>query len=149
MLTAYPISSLPVESATGGTYTGTVISYGLNMRTGPGTGYARITSLPNGTGLTLLARDAAGTWVKVQIVDGRQGWVHSGYISTNIMITLLPVEGGTTPTPTPGYRTHTVQHGENLFRIALWYGVNMYDIARLNGITNLAMIYVGQVLLIP
>jgi N-acetylmuramoyl-L-alanine amidase len=96
--TAYPISSLPVEGGTGSTYTGSVTSYGLNMRTGPGTSYAVVTSLPRGTVFTLLARDAAATWVKIQIADGRQGWVHSGFISTNIMITILPVEGGTIPT---------------------------------------------------
>jgi LysM repeat protein len=42
-----------------------------------------------------------------------------------------------------------VQPGENLFRIALRYGVSMWDIARLNNILNLRLIYAGQVLLIP
>jgi uncharacterized protein YraI len=152
ILTAYPISSLPLEYGTGGAYTGSVTSYGLNMRTGPGIGYARVTALSRGTGFTLLARDAASTWVKIQLYDGRQGWVHSGYFAANVAISALPVEGvpqPVPPTPPTGYRTHVVQAGENLFRIGLRYGVNMYDIARLNGITNLALIYAGQVLLIP
>ena len=153
--TSYPIAYLPLDYGTGGQYTGTVTSYGLNVRTGPGASYSRITAISRGTRVYLLARDAYATWLKIQLTDGRQGWVHSGYISTTTPIWNLPVEGGTQPptpvppTPVPGYRTHTVQPGENLFRISLRYGVNMYDVARLNGITNLTLIYVGQVLLIP
>lgn len=152
--TAYPISSLPIQFGASDSYTGTVVSYGLNMRTGPNASYPRITALSRGTGFRLLARDATGTWVKIQLFDGRQGWVHSGYITTTVAISVLPVEVVTPPTPpTPppstGYRTHVVQSGENLFRIALWYGVDMYTLAQVNGITNLTLIYVGQVLLIP
>jgi hypothetical protein len=45
--------------------------------------------------------------------------------------------------------THTVLYGQNLFRIALRYGVNMYDVAAANGITDVSRIYAGQVLVIP
>lgn len=45
--------------------------------------------------------------------------------------------------------THTVQVGENLFRIALRYGINMNDLASANGITDPTRIYSGQVLTIP
>lgn len=64
--------------------------------------------------------------------------------------------GGTAPTPsqpvTPpsGAATvHVVQPGENLFRIALRYGLDYYELARYNGISNPAMIYVGQQIKIP
>jgi len=50
-------------------------------------------------------------------------------------------------TGTPG--KHVVQAGENLFRIALRYGRTVDAIAKANGITNAALIYVGQVLTIP
>lgn len=45
--------------------------------------------------------------------------------------------------------THVVQVGENLFRIALRYGISLGALAQANGITNAAFIYVGQVLIIP
>lgn len=45
--------------------------------------------------------------------------------------------------------THTVQAGENLFRIALRYGVTMDAIADANGISDVRRIYSGQVLVIP
>ena len=52
------------------------------------------------------------------------------------------------PTPT-GPRTHVVQAGENLFRIALRYGMSVETLAQVNGITNPSLIYVGQQLKIP
>ena len=57
------------------------------------------------------------------------------------------------PTPQPpsegGEQVHTVQPGENLFRIALRYGTTVEAIAQANGITNPTLIYVGQKLIIP
>ncbi|HEX3053843.1 MAG TPA: LysM domain-containing protein, partial [Aggregatilineaceae bacterium] len=48
-----------------------------------------------------------------------------------------------------GSTQHVVQAGENLYRIALRYGVTWPAIAAANGITNPNLIYVGQVLIIP
>ncbi len=45
--------------------------------------------------------------------------------------------------------THVVQSGENLYRIALKYGVDMNELAQANGIVNLRNIYSGQELIIP
>ncbi len=44
---------------------------------------------------------------------------------------------------------HTVQIGENLYRISLAYHVPMDVIASTNGITNYSLIYAGSVLCIP
>lgn len=44
---------------------------------------------------------------------------------------------------------HVVQPGENLFRIALRYGVDMNLIAEANNITNVRQIFSGQQLVIP
>ena len=54
-----------------------------------------------------------------------------------------------TAAPSSGPTVHTVQAGENLFRIALRYGTTVEAIASANGIANPAMIYVGQELTIP
>ena len=48
-----------------------------------------------------------------------------------------------------GVKTHTVQAGENLFRIALKYGLTYQRLAAYNGIANPNFILVGQVLRIP
>lgn len=64
-----------------------------------------------------------------------------------------PVTTPAAPSPTPvvagGPTIHVVQAGENLFRIALRYGLTTEVVARANGITNPALIYVGQKLTIP
>jgi LysM repeat protein len=44
---------------------------------------------------------------------------------------------------------HIVQSGENLFRIALLYDVDVPTLAQANGITNTWQIYAGQRLIIP
>lgn len=48
-----------------------------------------------------------------------------------------------------GQVTHTVAQGENLYRIALQYGITIDQLSAANGITNPALVYVGQVLIIP
>jgi LysM repeat protein len=54
------------------------------------------------------------------------------------------------PTTAPsGERTHIVQPGENLFRIALRYGMNYLDLAAYNNIVNPHNIQAGQVIRIP
>jgi len=63
---------------------------------------------------------------------------------------LVPSLHPTEPAQAQGGSTqHVVQAGENLYRIALRYGVTWPAIAAANGITNPNLIYVGQVLIIP
>lgn len=63
---------------------------------------------------------------------------------------LVIPEAGETPASPPGEgRVHIVGPGENLFRIALRYGVTIEEIARANNIVNPRYIYVGQELTIP
>jgi len=56
--------------------------------------------------------------------------------------TTAPSEGGTP-------KVHTVQAGENLFRIALKYGLTYQAVAAYNGIANPNFIVVGQEINIP
>ncbi len=50
---------------------------------------------------------------------------------------------------TGGARVHVVRPGENLFRIALRYGVPLARLAAINRIADVNLIYAGQTLLIP
>jgi len=64
----------------------------------------------------------------------------------------IPGVAPVTPVPAPQPQrpaTHVVQRGENLYRISLRYGVRLDQLARVNGITNVNRIYVGQVLVLP
>lgn len=60
-----------------------------------------------------------------------------------------PTSSPATPEPPPAQTVYVVQRGDTLYRIALRYGVSMWDIVRANGITNPNRIYVGQRLVIP
>ncbi|MDF0600744.1 SH3 domain-containing protein [Psychromarinibacter sp. C21-152] len=50
----------------------------LNLRTGPGTRFAIITPMYNGTEVRIL--EWSGKWVRVQTEYGQQGWAYSSYL---------------------------------------------------------------------
>jgi LysM repeat protein len=76
----------------------------------------------------------------VLVVPGPGNNVPGGTIAP----TVLP-----TPLPSAKPQTHTVAVGENLFRIALKYGVTLDALMRANNISNANLVFVGQVLRIP
>jgi hypothetical protein len=47
----------------------------LNVRSGPSTAYPVLVTVPNGTQLTVLGRNAINSWINVELDDGTQGWV--------------------------------------------------------------------------
>lgn len=53
---------------------------GLNLRSGPGTGYSRVKLLDIGTVMQVLAKADNG-WLKVKLTDGTEGYVSSEYVS--------------------------------------------------------------------
>jgi len=62
-------------------------------------------------------------------------------------VTFTPIPVGQTVTTTG--RTHSVRQGETLFQISLQYGTTVHNIAAVNGLSNINMIYIGQELTIP
>jgi LysM repeat protein len=56
---------------------------------------------------------------------------------------------GVQPPPPVTPREHLVRPGDSLSGIARLYNVSVWDLARINGITNPNLIFVGQVLRIP
>jgi len=67
--------------------------YYLNLRTGPGTAYSIIKAVPSGTTVTLLGRNGASSWAKVQLPDGSVGWMSASYLSSSTPIASLPLAG--------------------------------------------------------
>jgi murein DD-endopeptidase MepM/ murein hydrolase activator NlpD len=61
----------------------------------------------------------------------------------------ITAQEATIPETPPGLTIHVVQRGENLFRIALNYGMTTQELAELNGILDVNNIQVGQRLLVP
>jgi hypothetical protein len=57
-------------------------AYPVNLRSGPGPGFAVITTLPSGVGLVFEARNADMAWLLAQTEDGQfRGWVAALYLS--------------------------------------------------------------------
>ena len=55
----------------------TVTGGNINVRTGPGTGYSRVTTL--GTGKRVAVLETSGSWYKISF-DGKNGYIMSDYI---------------------------------------------------------------------
>jgi LysM repeat protein len=72
-------------------------------------------------------------------------WLFIALVLAALLIPALPQ----TAHAQDGSQNHTVQAGENLYRIALRYGRTVSELAAYNGITNVNLIYVGQVIRIP
>ncbi len=62
---------------------------------------------------------------------------------------VLNLREGSAAPPIGHGQTHTVQSGETLYRIAAKYGLSWQELARANALTNTAVIYPGQQLVIP
>jgi hypothetical protein len=86
----------------------TVVTEGLNLRTGPGTVYEPpLGAMPQGMALIPLAFNPIGfpngQWLQVEAQDsGQTGWVSAGpqFVECNVDVTGLP-PGIAPPTPTP------------------------------------------------
>lgn len=139
----------PAQTATG-TVTGAQY---LNVRSSPSASATIVAQLAYGNVVTLVGRNAAATWAQVRLANNITGWVNASYLTTTVTVASLPQTDGTggpiTNPPPTGARIHVVQPGENLYRISLRYGVNMWTIAAANNILNLNQIYAGQQLVIP
>lgn len=136
---------------------GRVNTTGLNVHAGPGYNYTVVVLAFMDWQMTLLGRNRDTTWLQVKTQNNQVGWVEVSHITTSYPLAALPITDGTQPkasSPTPSTkpgasRQHVVKPGETLFRIARFYGVDMYALARVNGIVNLNLLFAGQVLRIP
>ena len=72
--------------------------------------------------------------------------VYIGVVLT--LLTFASTSSTAQDEPSP-VNIHVVQRGENLFRIAMAYGLSVDVVAKVNGITDPASISVGQRLIIP
>ena len=91
------------NNSNNGSYTqkeGKINGNGVNVRTGAGTSYSKVTSLSTGTVVTIIgeAKDTSGAlWYKIKY-SGGEGYVHSNYVTIT-----TGSSSSTTPTPTPSY----------------------------------------------
>lgn len=90
MLAAPALAQAPVASVNTGN---------LNVRSGPGLEYGAVATLPQGFGVSLVARNEAASWVFISLTNGVTGWVNVNYLFTNYRIWDLPVNETVTAAP--------------------------------------------------
>lgn len=95
--TSVPIGNLPLADGTvsdpqvGPTATVSNAVNALYVRSGPGSTFDPITSIVRGQQVRLIGRNQAGTWIKIQLADGRQGWSSTNYLVSSGGFSGLPV----------------------------------------------------------
>jgi uncharacterized protein YraI len=72
--------------------TARVTAFYLNVRQGPAATFPAITVVSLNQVYTLAGvRNDAGTWVKLILSNGTQGWVNASYVATSVPVSSLPV----------------------------------------------------------
>lgn len=71
------------------------------------------------------------------------------WLRLNTLVLVVVVIAGLAPPALAEARTHVVAPGDNLYRIALKYGVGVDELMRANGLLDPRQLRVGQVLRIP
>lgn len=106
------ISSLPVMTSSAPTAATAVITTGaLNVRSGPGVGYAVTSATYLGHVVTLLGRNNDSTWVKIRLFSGHEGWVNTSYVQPSVAVSSLGVVdagGDTANVPTATIATYAL-----------------------------------------
>ena len=72
--TVYPEGGQPVFTV--------AAADGLRMRSGPGTDFSRVATVPTGTQVTALGVDGTDGWILVQY-NGSYGWLTKQYLTAN------------------------------------------------------------------
>lgn len=85
-----PVTPTPTPVPTGAT--ARVTAFYLNVRQGPAVTYPAITIVSLNQVYALAGvRNASGTWVKLVLANGTQGWVNASYVVTSVPVSSLPV----------------------------------------------------------
>jgi len=101
----------------------------LNVRQGPGTGHAILTTVEGGSTVTVLGTNEAGAWLQVRVPDGTVGWVSRAYTDFSGTVSVVPAP----PLPATATPTDTASdgqwHAEYYGNRTLWGTANLerYD----------------------
>jgi uncharacterized protein YgiM (DUF1202 family) len=83
-----PTSGEPAPFTPG---TAVVTAGALNVRVGPGAYYPIITMVYEGDYVTVIGRTATGSWFKVRLANGIEGWLSSAYVIMVVPPVDLPI----------------------------------------------------------
>jgi uncharacterized protein YgiM (DUF1202 family) len=90
-----PTPALPIANVA-------VVNTGaLNVRSGPSPSFTILTTVYQGDVLSMLGRNADGSWIYIATPSNVVGWVNAKYVIPSTSIADLPIIGLITPTPPP------------------------------------------------
>lgn len=101
----------PVSGGTSTYGTGTITASRLNVRSGRGTNYAVLTSIPKGKSVTLL--DKKDGWYQVTY-NGKTGWIAGNYVKVSAALVDTKNTASTTTTTAKSTTTTTAAASSNL-----------------------------------
>ena len=81
-------------------FSGTIIGDGVNIRKGPDTVYDVVKSYEKDTPVVVTGKNGNCSWVKIDLPDGKSGWIRADLLDFSISCSLLKVPS-IPPTPTP------------------------------------------------
>jgi len=90
----------PSPSATPQSPQAIVQSAVLNVRAGPGTTHAVVSTTKQGDSLPVIGRNNDGSWLQVTLPDSRSGWIAASLAQVNVPANKVAV-AGVIPTPPP------------------------------------------------
>ncbi len=109
-------------------------------------------TVQRGDSLAIIAAKFGTTYIVLAEMNGiaNPNILHVGQVLRVPVAASQPAtSGGAAPAQQPAAGTYTVQRGDSLSIIAAKFNINYFELARMNGITDLDALKVGQVLKVP
>jgi uncharacterized protein YgiM (DUF1202 family) len=120
--------------------TATVASQLLNVRQGPSVSTSVLVVLTKNQIVSLLARNAETTWVRVNTPTGVQGWVYAPLLQTSYALSNLPIGQGLPSTPAPSGPTATVSNAVYALNVRSGPGVSFGVVTAIQRTTQVTLI---------
>lgn len=144
--TAATTPEVVAAPGTGGAATATVTGAGtLNVRSGPGTEFSLLSTLPDGQSVTLAGRNTDATWLQVSLPDGQLGWVSAQFVTSAVALTNVPVAEtavavqNVSPAPNTGGATIGVVAVTGTLNVRFGPGVTFTSFAALTNGENVTL----------
>lgn len=144
--TAATTPEVVAAPGTGDAATATVTGAGtLNVRSGPGTEFSLLGTLPDGQSVTLEGRSTDATWLQVTLLDGQLGWVSAQFLTSAVALTNVPVAEtavavqSVSPAPNTGGATIGVVAVTGTLNVRFGPGVTFTSFAALTNGENVTL----------
>lgn len=144
--TATTTPEVVAAPGTGGAATATVTGAGtLNVRSGPGTEFSLLGTLPDGQSVTLAGRNTDATWLQVSLPDGQLGWVSAQFVTSAVALANVPVAEtavavqSVSPAPNTGGATIGVVAVTGTLNVRFGPGVTFTSFAALTSGENVTL----------